>query len=241
MHRLSILLLTMACKGPEAGAPTTAKPEPVVTPSEDDPPADDDSDAPRDIPPQDSGTSEDDTAAPEATDTATPSTDTADPPTIEVDIDTGRRWIGQFIPSLMFGEIRWETANLDGSRCLIEGLMADIVEREESCWECDFGLQFTLTGLVILLDEGACDSAMLALEGSTMEFGHGYTQSHTAVGSDLFDLYRLVEGEWETVENGFSSVESGDDYSDAIWIFGEELSADGETEDVPDADAPDSP
>ena len=74
-----------------------------------------------------------------------------------------------------------------------------------------------------------------------MEFGHGLTQSHTGVGSDLFDLYRLVEGEWETVENGFSSVELGEEYSDATWSFGEELSADWESSDSPDADGPDSP
>ena len=78
----------------------------------------------------------------------------------------------------MFGEMRWETARPDGTRCLIEGLMTDIVQREDSCTDCDFGIQFTLTGLIILLDEGACDMSVLDWEGRSFEYGHGHTNAH---------------------------------------------------------------
>jgi hypothetical protein len=101
--------------------------------------------------------------------------------------------------------------------------MADITEREESCTDCDFGIDFTLTGLAILLDEGACDRTLLSMEGSHMQFGHGHTQLHTEVDSDTFDLYRFNASGWESLESGFSFIEESDVFYAGTWVFGEEI------------------
>ena len=230
MHCWSLLLLAIGCVGQEKDDPLASDPEASASIVSEETQTDEDveEEEPRDIPQQDTAAKPEDTGAPPEIDTGTPSDDATDTTPFDVDIEPGHRWMGRFTPSLMFGEIRWETANPDGTRCLIEGLMTDIVQHEESCSDCDFGVQFTLVGLIVLLDEGACDRSVLAWEGQTFEYGHGYTQTHTDLGSDVFDLYRSTEDGWTLLEHGYSQVES----SDVVWAFGEELHT------VTDSDSP---
>ena len=252
MRCWNVLLLVCACGSKQPATTPTPKPDTVAPESSDDDETSEEDEVPRDIPPQETDDNLDDTAsddidtasptegsedAPEDTpeDTGIPSTDSGTEPSIDIDIEPGHRWVGRFYPTTMFGEIRWETANPDGTRCLIEGLLVDITEYEESCSDCDFGVEFTITGLTILIDEGACDTTVLDKEGLQLEYGQGHTQIHTEVDSDVFDLYQLNEGEWHSLEFGFGFIEASEEWRAGTWVFGEEFDATTES----DIDAPD--
>ncbi len=242
MRCWSVLLLACACSAKDPATAPTPKPEPAATDDADDGSNDED-EVPRDIPSDDTDETTEDTASGDTDtglasegsddppeDSGLPTTDSGSEASIDIEIETGHRWVGRFYPATMFGEIRWETANPDGTRCLIEGLLVDITEFEESCSDCDFGIEFTITGLAVLLDEGGCDSTVLDKEGTQMEFGHGHTQIHTEADSDVFDLYRLDLSGWHALESGFSLIETSESFAAGTWVFGEELDATTESD-----------
>ena len=159
--------------------------------------------------------------------------DTGDAGSIDAPlIELGTRFSGYIFADGSFGEITWEKATPDGSQCQIQGLMSEIVLLEEACDTCDWGATFTITGMAITLDEGACDRTVFELDGMAMTFGHGHIPLSPDGDSDHYQLFQMDEGVWTLRENGFSESKIDEESGSEIWAFGEELtdepSTDGE-------------
>ena len=167
----------------------------------------------------DTGTTEDDTASP---DTGT---------TDSLDIEVGTRISGYILPDTLFGEVTWETATTDGLGCQIQGLMSDITLLEEACSVCDWGATFTLTGMAITLDAGACDLSVLEMEGMEISFGHGHTMLYREDDLEYYELYQLHDEGWSLRETGFSLFKEADETGMDMWAFGEEFTEES-TDDV---------
>ena len=169
-------------------------------------------------------------------DTGTAVSDTGEAGTIDTaGIDIGTRISGYILPEISFGEITWEKATSDGSHCKIQGLMSEIILLEEACDTCDWGATFTVTGMAIIVDEGACDLSILGLDGMVMTFGHGYTPLDAEDGSDHYQLFQRDEGVWGLRENGFSVYREVEEPGMDMWAFGEEF-FDGSEDDAIDDD-----